>query len=77
MSNETRMKLMEELQWRGNTHVCQGCNSPTYCVMEDGKSGNLCWCMDIKNPPTPTNVSDTCMCRDCLIKEHPNVHNIR
>lgn len=64
-----RMRLMKELQGQVSTHTCNGCGGPAYCAMEDGKSANLCWCMEVpvKDLGTPVS-SDTCLCRNCLVK---------
>lgn len=65
MSDETRMKLMKEIQARSSTHTCPSCSSRAYCAMEDGKSANLCWCFNVENkialPP-----EGMCLCEKCL-----------
>ena len=68
MCDENRMKLMQELKWRGSTHACPKCEGPSYCAMEDGKSGNLCWCADVKKPYKPETNYESCMCKACLTK---------
>lgn len=65
MAREERMHIMKELQTRGSTHTCQSCSKPTYCAMEDGKSGNLCWCMSVDSQVT-YHGSDQCVCKTCL-----------
>lgn len=63
---EDRMALMKELRGQTSTHNCPGCKGPAYCAMDDGKSANLCWCMDVsKREVMPT---DSCLCRSCLMK---------
>lgn len=69
MPDDVRMKLMKELQNRTSTHSCPECGSPAYCAMEDGKSGNLCWCMEVEKSYTPETQQSYCLCRSCLVKE--------
>jgi len=66
MSLEDRMTVMVEIQSRNTTHICPSCDSPTYCVMEDGKSSNLCWCMLVKGANSGVGVGETCLCKKCL-----------
>lgn len=62
---EDRMSLMKELRGQTSTHDCPGCTGPAYCAMADGKSANLCWCMDVTARAMP--VADVCLCRKCLM----------
>lgn len=66
MANEDRMEIMKELQWRGNTHACPSCDKPTFCEMEAGKSGSLCWCMGLDKSNVLPAYSETCLCKNCL-----------
>lgn len=62
-----RMKLLESLQKKNNTHYCPGCNDMTYCAMEDGKPAVTCWCMSEKKGEGVGIVFQTeCLCRSCL-----------
>lgn len=62
---EDRMALMKELRGQTSTHDCPGCNGRAYCAMDDGKSANLCWCMDVTKRDVPA--MDSCLCRTCLM----------
>ncbi len=64
---EDRARLLNQVRRQGSTHECPACKGPAYCAMEDGKSGNLCWCMDIK----AVNLAETdqCLCKVCLKAE--------
>lgn len=68
---EDRMAILSQVKGQISTHNCPECKGPAYCGMEDGKSGNLCWCMTV-NVPEDDACSitlkgyDTCLCRRCL-----------
>lgn len=66
MTEDARMKIMKELQWRNSTHTCPRCEQPAYCAMEDGKSSNLCWCMTVEKAYVPETNYENCMCKNCL-----------
>lgn len=70
MSDDTRMKLIKEIQQRTSTHTCPECGSRAYCAMEDGKSSNLCWCMEVTKPYVPETRYENCLCKGCLIGEN-------
>lgn len=61
-----RMKIMEEIRYRKYTHDCPSCGVGTYCAVDDGKSGSLCWCMHIESPQTDVYSGDKCYCKNCL-----------
>ncbi len=65
---EDRMRLMTNIRRVTSTHDCPECHAPSYCAMEDGKSANLCWCMNIESVGKSASGTDTCLCRDCLTK---------
>ncbi|MNP89194.1 hypothetical protein D3C85_15980 [compost metagenome] len=60
-------RLLNLIRRKTTTHDCPSCSKPTYCAMEDGKSGNLCWCMNVK----AINLAETdqCLCKTCLMNE--------
>lgn len=64
-----RMELMNQIMGRTSTHECPACNGHAYCAMEDGKSSNLCWCMDVEKTYNPDVDADNCLCRKCLTKK--------
>lgn len=66
---EERMRLMQTIASASSTHKCPECSGPAYCAMEDGKSPNLCWCMELPTKTSnPVTDADTCLCRTCLTK---------
>ena len=68
MSDEQRLEIMKKLQQRNNTHSCPGCSSPTYCAMQDGKSGSACWCAgEVISSTLPAIEGAQCVCKTCLI----------
>ena len=67
MSDEQRLEIMKKLQQRNNTHSCPSCSSPTYCAMQDGKSGSACWCMgEVISSTLPAIEGAQCVCKTCL-----------
>ena len=69
-SIDSTAKTLSDLMQKVPTH-CPECDSPRNCAMEDGKSANLCWCMQ----ETTSGKSDfithgVCLCRSCLKKEN-------
>lgn len=64
MSNHDRMEVMKRVESQASTHKCPECQSNTYCSMEDGKSGSLCWCMNVQ--PNKSFDYDVCVCKNCL-----------
>lgn len=60
------MKTLETVRHAISTHDCPVCLGPAYCAMEDGKSSNLCWCMEVERDTHPNVDSDQCLCRRCL-----------
>lgn len=67
MTVDDRMRVLREIQSRTSTHNCPSCGGPAYCAMEDGKSANLCWCMEVDTKDTnPMADYGTCLCRKCL-----------
>ena len=73
MSNENRMLIMKELQWRGNTHACPSCKEPTFCAMEMGKSASTCWCMTVSIVSSVPLGVEQCLCRKCLLDEEKSL----
>lgn len=69
MALDERMRLLEELKWRGATHACPKCQEPAYCAMEAGKSSNTCWCMEVPKDFNPDTDATDCLCKDCLGKQ--------
>jgi len=67
----THAKVLNAIKGRVGTHSCPSCKAPTYCAVEAGKSGSLCWCMSVEKSPTaPTAIDgDQCLCRKCLTEE--------
>jgi predicted Fe-S protein YdhL (DUF1289 family) len=63
---DDRMALMKQLRGQTSTHNCPECTGPAYCAMADGKSANLCWCMDVTRREVPS--TDVCLCRKCLME---------
>jgi len=67
---DARMTTLSKIRDQISTHDCPGCSGPAYCAMEDGKSANLCWCMDVEpTHPTSPEIGNGCLCRRCLTKE--------
>lgn len=64
------MALLRQLKDQISTHDCPRCEGPAYCAMDDGKSANLCWCMDVAPKPSfPVDPTEECLCRRCLTAE--------
>lgn len=62
-----RMDVMKQLDGTRSTHSCPECSAPTYCAMENGKSGWACWCMGVDGVTTAEDRKhDKCVCRKCL-----------
>lgn len=70
MSNEDRMKIMEDLKSKkleAVTHKCPTCQSPAYCAIQDGKSGSACWCMEAPVIDQMGIYEESeCLCKNCL-----------
>ncbi len=69
MPLDERMKLLEELKNRTSTHACPSCGEPVYCAMEDGKSANTCWCMNLTRTEKIDCDAEYCKCKSCLKRE--------
>lgn len=65
-SVDDRLKLMQEIQRRKFTHSCPQCDEFTYCAVEAGKSGNLCWCVFEERIDNVGLSSNVCLCKACL-----------
>lgn len=66
MPESQHLKVINEIKGNISTHNCPECGGPAYCAMEDGKSANLCWCMNIKPKEKYDNIHNECLCRICL-----------